>query len=69
MKSISSALEASQAESSAWKLDRERLEEDLLECQNKFADKSKLCDQYFTAMEENEKKLNESSLLLDNLTA
>jgi chromosome segregation ATPase len=69
LKSISSALEASQAESSATKLDRERLEEELLECQNKFADKSKLCDQYFTAMEENEKKLNETSLMLNNVTA
>ena len=54
LKSISGTLESCKAENAAMKIDKERLEDDLIECQNKFADKTKLCDQYFTAMEKNE---------------
>lgn len=68
LKSISGTLESCKAENAAMKIDKERLEDDLIECQNKFADKTKLCDQYFTAMEKNEKKIAETTSMLHDLT-
>ena len=68
LKSISGTLESCKAENAAMKMDKERLEDDLIECQNKFADKTKLCDQYFTAMEKNEKKIAETTSMLHDLT-
>ena len=67
LKTISTALESATAENSAVKVDKERLEEELLALQNNFADKSKLCDDYFSAVQDYESKLKNTSSSLETL--
>ena len=67
LKTISTALESATAENNAVKVDKEQLEEELLALQNNFADKSKLCDDYFSAVQDYESKLKNTSSSLETL--